>query len=73
MSTGATIALVVGGVAVAGGAAFLLLRKPVAAAPKPAAAKTTGISAGSIIASVGGALASRLGGDAIDALEDWLS
>ena len=76
MSTGATIAIVAGVVAV-GGLAFIVLRKPTittgAAKPKvPANA-----SAGSLIASLGGSLVSRLGNDAITSLEgsfsDWLS
>lgn len=76
MSTGATIALVVGGVAVAGGVAYLVLHK---ASPAAAAAKkpTSTPSAGSLIASIGGSLVSRLGNDAIDGLEnklaDWFS
>jgi len=79
MSTGATIALVAGGVAVAG-VAFLVLRKPALAPATAAPAKkpATGTpSAGSLIASLGGAIVSRLGGDALDALEgkfqDWIA
>jgi hypothetical protein len=76
LSTGATIALVVGGVAVVGGVGYLILHKasPAAAAAKKPASTP---SAGSLIASLGGSLVSRLGNDAIDSLEDqvsdWLS
>lgn len=79
MSTGATIALVAGGVAVAG-VAFVLLRRPAAPAATAAPAKKPAAgtpSAGSLIASFGGAVVSRLGADAIAALEgkfqDWIA
>lgn len=76
MSTGATIAIV-GGVVAVGVVAVILLRPKTAAAPT-VAKKTGGTpSAGTLIANLGGSLVSRLGGDAINSLEDtftdWLS
>lgn len=77
MSTGATIAIV-GGVVAVGVAAVILLRPKTAAAPTVAAKAATGTpSAGTLIANLGGSLVSRLGTDAIDSLSDkfsdWLS
>lgn len=73
MSTGATIALVAGGVAAAGLAAFVLLRKPAAPIAAAKAPNPSSSSAGSLIAQFGGSLISRLSGDAVNALEGKLS
>lgn len=75
MSTGATIA-VVAGIAGVGLVGFLALRKPtvaVGAVAKPPA----NASAGSLVASLGGALVGRLATQGIDelgdAISDWIS
>lgn len=74
MTTGETIA-VVGGVVVVAGLAFIVLRKPALVTAKAVPKPTS--SAGSLIATLGGSLVSRLGNDAINGLEstfsDWVS
>jgi hypothetical protein len=58
--SGTTVALVIGGVAVAGGAAYFVLRKPAAGAPpvRPTApSSSSGI--GSLIAQIGGRAVSQ--------------
>jgi len=71
MSTGTTIAIVGGVVAV--GAVALIALRPSAAAAAATPRKTpasSGPSAGTLIASLGGSLVSRLGGDLTGAISN---